>query len=195
MKSSIATARTKSCFGKLTFFLAVATLTLGDLASPIKARSQEPDHRQSDIIDSKVVQDEKMAVVLFAGVKKQQVSYPLENLTVVLVIYTLLISAGLSLIFATASYHFADKRSTYTKARRNTALLSVACGLCVGIFVANFEAPPDHAPRLWLLFFVLTTGSVVMWTVTSLTFVFLRSRTLRQAKLEGLSYSDRMQQG
>lgn len=195
MTSSIAAVRAKSCFSKITLFLAVTTLTLGVLASPIKARSQELNQRQGEIIGSKVVQAEKKAVVLFEGVKKQQISFRRENLTVYLILYTSLISAGLSLIFATTSYRWSDKRSPYTKVRRNTALLATACGLGVGIFVATLEVPSDHPTRLSLLLFLITTGAILMLSVSWLAFIFMRSRTLRQAKLEGLSFSDRMRQG
>lgn len=195
MESSIATVRTKSCLSKITLFLAFATLTLGYLASPSKARSQELDHRQHGIITSKVLQPEKNTDVLFEGLKEQQESFLDENFTVYLIIYNSLISAGLSLVFATASFHLSDKRSSYTKVRRSTALLAAACGLGVGIFVANFEVPSDHEARLSLLLFLITTAAAVMWWVSWLAFIFMRSRTLRQAKLEGLSFSDRMRQG
>jgi hypothetical protein len=159
------------------------------------AEAQKLDEITHESLSSHIVNAESQVVSFASAAKQRNAQFRNENLTLYLILYTSLVGCILSWIFASVSYRFSDQNSPYKVVRQKTSLLTAACGLGLGIFIATLEVPSNHPARLTILLCTITTGVLVMWSIAQLGFIFLRSLTLREANLKGRAYSERIRQG
>lgn len=153
------------------------------------------DDITNETLGAQIIKAENQVVSLFSVALHKNAEFRRGNLTAYLSLYTLVVGSILAAIFAVVSYRLSDQMSPYRLVRNKTSMLTAASGLGLGIFIAAIEVPSSHPARLTLLLITVSTGVLVMWSVTWLGFAFLRSRSLRQARLEGRPYSERLRQG
>ena len=159
-------------------------------AEPVTPASRDPavDRRYAPaepLVDRKVSAAMSKFSKWKAAVKK-------EHFTAYLVFYTCLLGLAVGGTYGFLAFRFGDAMALYHRVRRKTFLISLACGLGVGVFAALSEIPPSIPGKLSMLLLAMFLGVASTSMMTMFLFVFQRRLMEVQARRIGAPVTSRL---
>lgn len=115
-----------------------------------------------------------------------------EHLTAYLVAYTFLLGTAVGAAYGFLAFRFGDAMGLYRDARKKTFLISLACGLSVGVLAALGEIPHAIAGKLTMLLMAMLIGVFSTSLMTMLVFLIQRKLMEKRAKRTGSPVTSRL---
>ncbi len=115
-----------------------------------------------------------------------------EHFMAYLIAYTCLFGAAVGAAYGFLAFRFGNAMATYRRVRKKTFLISLACGLGVGVLAAVGQIPPTIPGKVTMLLMTLAVGVVSTSLATMSLFLLQRQLMVIQAKRNGAPVTTRL---
>jgi len=115
-----------------------------------------------------------------------------EHFTAYLLTYTAILGTLAGGTYGFLGFRFGDAMAPYRRIRNKTALLSLAVGLGLGVFVAVTQIPPTVVGKLSMLLLTIVCALITTMLSALVVFVLQRWFMVARARRSGFPLSGRL---
>lgn len=115
-----------------------------------------------------------------------------EHFTAYLLVYTAILGTLAGGTYGFLGFRFGDAMAPYRRIRNKTALLSLAVGLGLGVFVAVTQIPPTVVGKVSMLLLTIICALATTVLSTLVVFVVQRRFMVARARRSGFPLSGRL---
>lgn len=115
-----------------------------------------------------------------------------EHFTPYLLVYTGLVGALVGAVYGFMAFRFGDAMAPYVRIRRKTALLALAGGFGLGVFVAVTQVPPKIPGKVTILLMTIACAMAATTLSALVLFIIQRWFMVARARRSGFPLSGRL---